>query len=256
MVVLDWIRSEPEITIFVLVAAAVIALRLWRLRSYSVKRHDRRLGKSGIEFRGHDRSGYYDFSNAKATPVFQLPNDDVLRKTGGRTHPEFGPCLLTIGAFKFSSFVVALVALLPPLIVLWLMWFLLRPFKYAEPAAIMVFVVFLLLALIPPLFFWFRLTCGLRFYRYGLEKYSCISRRGLAYADIGGVGFERVDKVNEYVSDVEKGYRIGDDAFLNSWHYRYVIKFTNGREIVIDSDMYGNRRKFHQKMMFWLENLS
>lgn len=250
-----WIRSEPLIIIWVLIALAVVGLRAFRLRGYRARVQNKLFKGADITFQGHDRAGFYDFSNAKGKLAFSPPTATTNSKSFRREHKEFGPCVMTIRAFKLSSVLATLASLLLPLAVLAGMWWLLRPFEHAELVAVVIFLIFLALTLIPPLFFGFRLTCGLRFYRYGLEKYNCLSRQAPAYADIRSVAYERIIKTGEYVTDLERGYRFGEDALLNASHYRYSIMLKNGREIVIDSDMYTSRRKFHKLMTFWLENL-
>lgn len=251
-----WVRFEPLIVIWIVIALAVVGLRAFRLRGYRARVQNTLFKGSDITFKGHDRAGFYDFSNAKANLAFCPATAVAGSGRGNSEHAQYGPCLMTIRAIKLSSVFAALASLLLPLAVLVGMWWLLRPFEHAEMAAVAIFLIFLLLTLIPPLFFGFRLTCGLRFYCYGLEKYSCFSKQSWAYADILSVAYERIIKAGEYVTDLERGYRIGEDALLNASHCRYIITLKDGRGIVIDSDMYASRRKFQKMMTFWLENLA
>ena len=145
---------------------------------------------------------------------------------------------------KTKSKIAAALALVFPALVLVPSYFIWRASDYIDTAVLVIFLVFLAISLVPLLYFLFGITYGLRFYSYGLVKYTLFSSKKYAYADISTVSYER-----------RRPFPMEREDYLRPWYYFYEITFKNGNTLNLGSDAYMNRHKFHERMLFWLENL-
>ena len=238
----EWILFEKELVIGLLVIAVSVAIFVYQQRPAKGGYHKKKYTASNIRFKGHDQSGYYDFSDAGEKLAFNPP---IEAETGGATHEKFGPLVMTLGAPKRNGMILAAVCLIFPAFVLILGWMMLSTSPRVDFTGVGLSLVFLLAACLPSLYFLSRPNRNIHFYRYGMAKYARLTGFEYAYSDIRAVKYEKA------FTDPN-----GLETLFDSWSYQYCIMLKNGKKIMIDSDNYMSRGKLQRMMTLWLENLN
>lgn len=229
-----------------LVIAVGVVIFFYQRRPFKGAYRRQKYASSNIKFKDHDDNGYYDFSDADEKLAFHQPLNEGYVKSGGATHEKFGPLVMTLGAPKRNSMILAAVFLVFPAFALVLGYMMLSTSPRIDFTGVGLSLVFFLAACLPSLYFLSRPNRGIHFYRYGFARYNRFTGFEYAYSDIRAVKYEK-----EFVDP----HTAGPVTFFHAWSYQYCIMLKNGKKITIDSDGYMNRRKLPQFMAFWLENL-